>query len=109
MTDRPKPLGNRKRGKLPGPGKPISESPDNSNGAGRRQAAGSIPANGGSNGSAAEIGDLTELAVEAARNAPEIREKLIARYRKSIKDGRYAPDLEGVAERMIREGLLKDL
>lgn len=104
MTHRPKPRGSRKPRSAPAPEKSHSECPENGNGAGRRQSAGLIPPNGGSNGSDA----LAALAAEAARSAPEIREKLIARYRKSIQEGRYAPDLEGVAERMIHEGLLKD-
>ena len=109
MTHRPKPRGSRKSAGRATPAKPLSEGAENGHGAGRPQTAGRIPGNGASNGSAADSRALAELAADAARSAPEVREKLVARYRKSLKDGRYAPDLEGVAERMIREGLLKDL
>lgn len=44
-----------------------------------------------------------------ALKTPEIRPGVVERYRRLIADGRYRPDPEAVAERMIRQGLLEDL
>jgi len=44
-----------------------------------------------------------------AKNSPDVRPEVVTRYKTLIAEGRYAPDLEKTAERMIREGLLEDL
>jgi len=44
-----------------------------------------------------------------ALKAPDIRPAAVDRYRRLLADGRYQPDLEAVADRMIREGLLENI
>ena len=61
----------------------------------------------------AESGTVTSALFSRARarakNSPDFRPEVVARYKTLIAEGRYAPDLEKTAERMIREGLLEDL
>jgi len=109
MSKRSSPRGGRKsRGSTKALNTPPSTQ-EGANGGAHRVAAGpggAKPSNGASNGSG---GDQFNLATNILKDAPEVRDELIARYRKLIAEGRYHPDLEGVAERMIREGLLKDV
>jgi hypothetical protein len=50
-------------------------------------------------------GGLFSRALAVARSTPDVRPDVVARYRRLIAEGRYAPDPEAVAERLIREGL----
>jgi len=67
------------------------------------------PTNGSANGGAPFEAGLLERVSETARRVPEIREDLVAHYRRIIAEGRYHPDPEEIAERMIRKGLLRDI
>jgi anti-sigma28 factor (negative regulator of flagellin synthesis) len=53
--------------------------------------------------------DLLATALRQAKRAPGVRVELVARYKRLIERGRYHPDPQKIAERMIRKGLLKDL
>ncbi len=59
--------------------------------------------------SGAVAGGLFARVLARAKNSPATRPEVVARYQRLIAEGRYAPDLEKAAERMIREGLLEDL
>ena len=50
-------------------------------------------------------GGLFSRARAGARRTPDVRPDVVERYRRLIREGRYAPDPEAVAERLIREGL----
>ncbi|MDP3939405.1 MAG: flagellar biosynthesis anti-sigma factor FlgM [Deltaproteobacteria bacterium] len=67
------------------------------------------PTNGSANGNGAFEKGLQKRAGETARSAPDVREDLVAHYRQIIAEGRYHPDPEEIAERMIRKGLLRDI
>lgn len=116
MSDRSKPRGGPKSRKGAGrPSSPDTPSPSKANGGNgaARHALpatpGAGPSNGSSNGSNGLEKQLLEWAGASARNAPEIREELVAHYREIIAEGRYHPDPEEIAERMIRKGLLRDI
>jgi hypothetical protein len=77
---------------------------------GARTLSGRPPAGATAGGAAdrAALG-LFARARALALNAPDIRPEVVDRYRRLLADGRYEPDLEAVAERMIQEGLLENL
>jgi hypothetical protein len=69
------------------------------------------PAAGATAGGAAEraaVGLFARTRV-VALNAPDSRPEVVDRYRRLLAEGRFRPDLEAVAERMIREGLLENI
>jgi len=112
MSHRSKPRGGPKSARSPSSGNSLhGRANGGGNGDGRRVVAGKSgarPSNGSANGGSPEK-TLLEQAGETARNAPEVREELVAHYRKLLAEGRYHPDPEAVAERMIRKGLLRDI
>ena len=108
MTKPSKPrTGRKRRGNRPTlPSRPSAGRP---NGDLRRPAA--VPPTGATTGTPEEraaIG-LFARARAVATSAPCVRLGVVDRYRRLIADGRYHPDLEDVADRMIREGLLENL
>ncbi len=112
MSKRSRPRGGRKSRGTSNARRALPSTPDGGNGGMRRPTddpADEKPSNGGSNGSGGNGLDQFSVAADTLKGVPEVREELVARYRKIIAEGRYDPDLDGVAERMIREGLLKDV
>ena len=112
MSKRSRPRGGRKSRGTSNARHALPSAPARGNGETRSVApdpADGKPSNGASNGSGGNGLDGFNLATDALKSAPEVRDELVARYRKSIAEGRYQPDLDSVAERMIREGLLKDV
>ncbi len=112
MSPRSKP---RKGAKVPGAPRPDSPAED-------RSASGNVDAgrrgskrvlrkrtNGSANGAGTTSAELLAAALREARRTPEVRAELVARYKRLISEGRYHPDPQKIAERMIRKGLLKDL
>lgn len=112
MSRRSRPRGGQKSRGGSNARRALPSTPGRGNGATHSLSAdpaGEKPSNDASNGSGGNGPDPFNLATHALKDAPEVRDELVARYRKIIEEGRYHPDLDGVAERMIREGLLKDI
>ena len=106
MTKPSKPRTGRKRQENQPAQNPSRESGGRPNGD-SRQPSGSLPegATAGGDAERASVGLFARARV-VARNAPDVRPGVVKHYRRLLADGRYEPDLEAVAERLIREGLL---
>jgi hypothetical protein len=111
MSHPPKPrLG--KRSRVPRGTTPSRRSHRRPNGDGRqaaRKGASPVPRARAGAESGDFPGGLFARVLSRAKNSPSARPEVIARYKRLLAEGRYAPDLEKVAERMICEGLLEDL
>jgi hypothetical protein len=111
MSRPPKPrLG--KRSRVPRGTTPSRRSSRRPNGDARhaaRNEAPPIPRASAGAESGGFAGGLFARVLSRAKNSPAARPEVVARYKRLLAEGRYAPDLEKVAERMIREGLLEDL
>lgn len=108
MTKRSKPrTGSKRQGNRPTlPSRRSSERPNGD----ARPGAGPPPA-GATTGTAEERATIGLFARTraVALNAPDIRPGVVDHYRRLMADGRYHPDLDDVADRMIREGLIENL
>ncbi len=113
MSHRSKPRRGPKSPKPTSSRTPHPSKANGGNGGGRRLGSAGAgearPTNGSANGNGAFEEGLQQRVSESARSAPEVREDLVAYYRQIIAEGRYHPDPEEIAERMIRKGLLRDI